>query len=87
MNDTYYVASKYRTNPLSHEPAPDEVQIGNRIYNNIHDKSAYLAKCTEQEVVDEGYGSFSLAEIYGADGEFGLSEEAFIDSQTPDPKD
>lgn len=44
----FYVGEQYRTNPLSSIPAPNEVKIDNKIYNNIHYPDRYLNKVNHQ---------------------------------------
>ncbi|QMT34322.1 hypothetical protein LNQ82_07845 [Conchiformibius steedae DSM 2580] len=49
----FYVEEQYRTNPLSSIPAPNELKIENKIYNNIHHPDKYLAKVNQEKNSDE----------------------------------
>lgn len=91
----FVVNPEFRTNPLSHIYAPQEVHIdkGSRtlIYNNIHDPEAYLnAAMNGSNHTNDDYENSStiedLVDIYGGDPS-NMSDdemEKYLDSQMPD---
>lgn len=91
----FWVHSEFRTNPLSHIPAPQEVHIDKGshtlIYDNIHYPNAYLNAISHGgNYLEDDYNSTStiedLVDLYGGDPS-NMSDnemENFLDSQMPD---
>lgn len=87
----FVVTPEFRTNPLSHIYAPNEVYIDNLIYNNIHYPKAYLnAAMSGSNHTNDKYENSStiedLVDIYGGDPS-NMSDdemEKYLDSQMPD---
>jgi hypothetical protein len=92
-NNDFLVAPEFRTNPLSHIYAPQEVHIekGTRtlIYNNIHYPNLYLDAIRNTSSMEDSYESSTiedLVDLYGGDPSNMSDDEMdrFLDSQMPD---